>query len=83
MFTYESLCNLKFYSEGFKMREGHELLKRFSESYQICHLPYPLYRYRMHETNRTKDVKEVEKFDQLLNGKPASRKRPKKKSSKR
>ena len=63
MFTYESLCNLKFYSEGFKMREGHELLKRFSDRYKICHLPYPLYRYRMHENNRTKDAKEVEKFD--------------------
>lgn len=66
MFTYESLCNLDFYSEEYKMREGHELLKRFQEKYRICHLPFSLYRYRMHESNRTLNATEVAKYDDKL-----------------
>lgn len=66
MFTYESLCNLRFYNEQFQMREGHELLQRFAEKYRICHLPFPLYRYRMHETNRTHNGADVAEYDNLL-----------------
>jgi hypothetical protein len=60
------LCNLRFYNEQFQMREGHELLQRFSEKYRICHLPFPLYRYRMHETNRTHNGADVAEYDNLL-----------------
>ena len=66
MFTYESLCNLRFYSEQFRMREGHDLFQRFQEKYSVCHLPFPLYRYRMHENNRTADGDEVAKYDTML-----------------
>jgi glycosyltransferase involved in cell wall biosynthesis len=66
MFTYESLCNLRFYNKDFKMREGHELLKRFTEKYKICHLPFSLYRYRIHENNRTKDHATIAEYDALL-----------------
>ena len=38
MYTYESLANLGFYNEDFKMREGHELDKRFKEKYKIYYL---------------------------------------------
>jgi glycosyltransferase involved in cell wall biosynthesis len=66
MFTYESLANLGFYNEEFKMREGHELQKRFLEKYKIYNLRMPLYRYRVHSHNRTGNDKEVEKYDNLL-----------------
>ena len=66
MFNYEALCNLEFYNEEYAMREGHELLKRFQRRYQICHLPFALYRYRMHEENRTNDKELVEEFDARL-----------------
>jgi hypothetical protein len=68
MFTYESLCNLRFYNQEFQMREGHELLRRFSEKYRVCHLPFPLYRYRMHNGNRTHDTGSLEAYDAMLQG---------------
>jgi len=66
MYTYEALCNLKFYNEDFKMREGHDLFQRFAEKYRVCHLPFALYRYRMHENNRTGNAEELKKYDERL-----------------
>jgi glycosyltransferase involved in cell wall biosynthesis len=66
MYTYESLANLGFYNDSFKMREGHELNKRFLEEYKMYHLRMPLYRYRLHGENRTNDVEETEKYDNKL-----------------
>jgi glycosyltransferase involved in cell wall biosynthesis len=66
MFTYESLANIGFYDEQFRMREGHELLARFTQRYRICHLPFPLYRYRMHGENRTRDAEQLRRFEELL-----------------
>ena len=66
MFTYESLCAIGFYNEEFKMREGHELLTRYTSEYNLYNLPMPLYKYRMHEYNRTKDLNEVNKYDNKL-----------------
>ncbi|MDF1844561.1 MAG: glycosyltransferase family A protein [Rubripirellula sp.] len=66
MYTYEALCNLNFYNENYKMREGHELLRRFQERYQVSHLPFPLYRYRIHESNRTHNTEVLEKYDSQL-----------------
>ena len=67
MYTYESISNLGFYNEDFKMREGHELHNRFLKKYKIYNLRMPLYRYRIHENNRTKDIDEVQKFDKMNN----------------
>jgi len=66
MFTYESLCDIGFYNENFKMREGHELLRRFTQKYKIFNFPMPLYKYRMHSKNRTKNEKEIKKHDRML-----------------
>ena len=38
MYTFESISNLGFYNEDFKMREGHELHKRFLQRYKIYNL---------------------------------------------
>ena len=66
MFTYESLCNVGFYNENYKMREGHELLKRYKQEYNLYNLPMPLYKYRMHNNNRTNNKEEVQKYDNKL-----------------
>lgn len=66
MFTYESLCNVGFYNENFKMREGHDLLQRYENKYNLYNLPVPLYRYRMHSSNRTNNEEEIAKYDNKL-----------------
>jgi len=66
MFTYESLCSVGYYSESWRMREGHELMKRFTEKYCMGHLDIPLYRYRMHTENRT-STDEIKEYDKKLN----------------
>ena len=66
MFTYESLCDINFYDESYKMREGHDLISRFLKKFKLFHLPMPLYRYRIHSSNRTKNIEEVKKYDDML-----------------
>ena len=66
MFTYESLCDIDFYDETYKMREGHDLVKRFLKKFQLFHIPMPLYRYRIHNSNRTNNIEEVAKYDSML-----------------
>ena len=68
MFTYESLCDIGFYDENYKMREGHEMIRRFREKYKVYNLPLPLYKYRIHESNRTKDSEQVQNYDNKLKG---------------
>ena len=66
MFTYESLCEINFYNEEFKMREGHELLERYIKKFKLFNIPLPFYRYRIHESNRTKNKKDTDKYDKML-----------------
>ena len=48
------------------MREGHELKKRFERKFKIGRLELPLYKYRIYSKNRTKNKKELKKYDKLL-----------------
>jgi glycosyltransferase involved in cell wall biosynthesis len=66
MFNYEALINVGLYNEQFKMREGHELMIRFEKKYSVGHLNMPLYKYRMHDSNRTNDIKQVKQYDKKL-----------------
>ena len=67
MYRRDQLYQMGLYNEDFKMREGHELHKRFTESgYKIFHLPLSLYRYCMHDNNRTKNKEELKKYDDAL-----------------
>ena len=66
MFTYESLCHINFYDENYKMREGHDLITRFLKRFKLFHLPMPMYRYRIHSNNRTNNIDEVKKYDEML-----------------
>ena len=42
------------YNDAMRHREEEELRKRLGEYYQIYHLKIPFYRYRMHNSNKTK-----------------------------
>lgn len=73
MFRRECLFELGLYNEKFKMREGHDLRKRFLENnFNLGHLELPLYKYRKHDTNRTKNMKRLKKYNQMLKRKKNS-----------
>ena len=66
MFRREVLFELGLYNEKFKFREGHELMKRFLElNYILGYSNLPLYKYRMHDNNRSK-LPDIDKFDKKL-----------------
>ncbi len=66
MYRKECLDEIGLYNEEFQYREGHELKKRFTEKYQIGHLPIPLYYARKHDQNRSKDLEQIKHYDQKL-----------------
>ena len=66
MFRRECLFDLGLYDESFRMREGHDLLRRFLKKYKLGHLEMPLYKYRDHKKNRTKNKKTVKKYENFL-----------------
>tara|TARA_X000001388_G_scaffold77085_2_gene76429 strand:- start:844 stop:1467 length:624 start_codon:yes stop_codon:yes gene_type:complete len=54
MYRKDLLLELGAYNENFRHREEEELRKRLGDYYTIHHLNIPFYRYRMHNTNKTK-----------------------------
>lgn len=66
MYRKDCLIEIGLYDEKFEMREGHELKQRFLKKFKMGYIEIPLYNYRMHETNRTKNTNLVNKFDNLL-----------------
>ena len=66
MFIKKRLYEIGLYNELFKMREGHELKKRFLKKFKIGRLPLPLYNYRQHKNNRTKNLKELNIFNKMM-----------------
>ena len=66
-FRKECLFDIGLYDTKFKMREGHNLKERFIKKYKIGRLELPLYKYRSHEKNRTKNKINLKKYDNMLN----------------
>jgi glycosyltransferase involved in cell wall biosynthesis len=66
MFRKECLFDIGLYDEDFRMREGHELRRRFEEKFSVARLEFPLYKYRSHSENRTKNIDNVMRYDQKL-----------------
>lgn len=66
MFRKECMFEVGLYDDNFKMREGHDLRKRFIEKFSMARLEFPLYKYRQHGTNRTKNTNELKKYDEML-----------------
>jgi glycosyltransferase involved in cell wall biosynthesis len=69
MFRKDLLFDIGLYDESFRAREEEDLRKRFLAKHNIFHIPLPLYRYRMHNNNLTKNTEEMEKHAQMLNEK--------------
>lgn len=55
MFRKDLLFDIGLYDEDFRAREEEELRRRFEAKHSIFHIPLPLYRYRMHNANLTKN----------------------------
>lgn len=70
MFRKDHLYNIGLYDESFSAREEEDLRIRWSNAgYGIYHIPLPLYRYRMHEGNMTKDNQKMSESQLKLNQK--------------
>ena len=54
MYRKDLLLQFGAYNQEYRHREEEELRKRIGEFYKIHHLNIPFYRYRMHNTNKTK-----------------------------
>lgn len=55
MFRKDFLYEVGLYDEQFRAREEEDLRKRWLKKFNIYNMIIPLYRYRIHETNLTKD----------------------------
>jgi len=68
-FKRECLFDIGLYDVNFKMREGHELRQRFEKKYKMGRLEFPVYKYRKHNNNRTKNEDELSVYDEKLSEK--------------
>ncbi len=66
MFRRECLYDIGLYNEKYRMREGHDLRRRFLKKFKMGYLELPLYKYRDHENNRTKEKQNLSKYDKML-----------------
>ncbi|MDZ4713430.1 MAG: glycosyltransferase family A protein [bacterium] len=69
MFRTDLLYGVGLYDESFKMREEEDLRLRFEKSHKIFNIELPLYRYRKHENNMTKNKNGMAKYKKILNKK--------------
>lgn len=69
MFRKDLLINVGLYDESFRAREEEDLRIRFLRKYSIYNVILPLYRYRMHDSNLTKNKKEMDKYKKKLSKK--------------
>ena len=70
MFRKDHLYSIGLYDETFAAREEEDLRIRWEKAgFNIYHIPLPLYRYRMHEGNMTKDNERMLNSQEQLNAK--------------
>lgn len=69
MFRKDLLHNVGLYDESFRAREEEDLRIRFLKKYSIYNIILPLYRYRMHEANLTKNKKQMDLYRKKLSKK--------------
>jgi glycosyltransferase involved in cell wall biosynthesis len=66
MFKRQHLIEVGMYDPAFKRHEDKELRIRFDRKYSVNRLELPLYRYRQHQNNITKDAVLMDKFMEQL-----------------
>jgi len=69
MFRIDQLIDIGLYDESFRLREDEDLRIRFLKKYSIDRVKLPLYRYRMHLDNITKNESQMEKYKHKLSTK--------------
>lgn len=69
MFRKDLLIDIGLYDENFRAREEEDLRIRFLQKHSIYNIILPLYRYRMHDNNLTKNEEEMDKYKQKLDDK--------------
>ena len=69
IFKIEHLISLNLYDEEFLAREEEDLMIRFLQKYNVIRLALPLYRYRKHDNNLTKNAKKMKYFKEKLKSK--------------
>lgn len=63
MFRIEQLIEIGLYNEEQLWHEERELMDRFLKKFIVYHIQFPLYRYRQHDKNMTKNDEMMEKFN--------------------
>lgn len=58
---------LGLYDKTLRNAEDFDLLKRYLKNYDGYHLKLPLYNYRQHESNMTRDDAERKRWEQIAN----------------
>jgi len=66
MFRMESLIDIGMYDKNFKVHEDKDLRIRFLKEHKIDRISLPLYRYRKHSSNITKNKKKMTKHYKKL-----------------
>jgi glycosyltransferase involved in cell wall biosynthesis len=66
MFRKDFLYNIGLYDEDFRAREEEDLRIRWTSKYNIYNIILPLYRYRMHDNNLTKNTEMMDMHKKLL-----------------
>ncbi len=66
MFRVERLIEIGLYDPKFVFHEDMDLRIRFEKKFNIQHIELPLYRYRQHENNSSKDHRKKVMFGDLL-----------------
>jgi len=66
MFRKDFLYNIGLYDEDFRAREEEDLRIRWTNKYNIYNIILPLYRYRMHDNNLTKNTEMMDMHKKLL-----------------
>lgn len=69
MFRKDFLYDIGLYDESFRAREEEDLRIRWTQKYNIYNLIIPLYRYRMHDSNLTKNEEAMHQHKELLDSK--------------
>ena len=71
LFRKDQLIDIGLYDESFLINEEKDLRIRFLKKYNIHRVELPLYRYRMHKNNMTKNSKKVKFHNEKLSRKHA------------
>jgi len=67
MFRKDQLTEIGLYDEEFLLFEEVEMRLRFDKKFSITPIPLPLYRYRDHNNNMTKNEEMREYFSKMIN----------------